>query len=105
MNKAVLAIRGILVRIRTSDYRIRASDYRIRASDYRIRLRIQLRIRLLSSVTLGMQFIITYQQAHYLQSSKFSSLLKFCVKTSHVFCKHYFSSLNTYGRIRIRTYD
>ncbi len=63
MNKAVLAIRDILVRIRTSDYRNRASNYRIR---------IQLRIRLLSSVTLGMQKKIS----HNLAAGTLSSVLK-----------------------------
>ncbi len=32
------------------------------------------------------------QQAHHLQSKKFSFLLKFCVKI--LFCRHYFSPLN-----------
>jgi hypothetical protein len=41
-------------------------------------------------------FLITYPQAHYLQSLKFIFLLKFCVKI--LFCKHYFSLLNTFMR-------
>jgi hypothetical protein len=44
----------------------------------------------------------SFPQAHYLQFKKFSFLKKFCVKI--LFCKHYFSPLNTFmrkGRIRI----
>jgi hypothetical protein len=38
------------------------------------------------------------QQAHHLQSKKFNFLLKFCVK--FLFCRHYFSPLNTLMRKR-----
>ncbi len=41
-------------------------------------------------------FLIIYPQAHYLQSYKFNLFLKFCVKI--LFCKHYFSPLNTFMR-------
>jgi hypothetical protein len=41
-------------------------------------------------------FFIIYPQSHYLQSLKFNFLLKFCVKV--LFCKHYFSPLNTFIR-------
>ncbi len=41
-------------------------------------------------------FFITYPQIHYLQSLKFNFLLKFCIKI--LFCKHYFSPLNTFMR-------
>ncbi len=47
------------------------------------------RIRLLSSVTSRMQ-------AHYLQSLTYCFKEKFCVKI--LFCKHYFSLLNTFMR-------
>jgi hypothetical protein len=40
--------------------------------------------------------LITYLQAHYLQSKKFNFLLKFCVQI--LFCKHYFSPLNNFIR-------
>ncbi len=70
---------------------------RTRTSDYRIR------IWLLSSVTLRMPkkfffifFLITYQQAHYLQSLTYCFKEKFCVKIK--FSKHYFSLLNTFMR-------
>ncbi len=55
-----------------------------------------------STVTLRMQkksfhifFLITYPQAHYLQSYIFNFLLKSCVKI--LFCKH-FSPLNIFMR-------
>jgi hypothetical protein len=41
-------------------------------------------------------FLITCPQAYHLQSKKFNFLLKFCVKI--LFCRHYFSQLNTYMR-------
>ncbi len=68
----------------------------------RIRIRIQLRNRLLSSLILEMQkkfhifFLITCPQAPHLQSKKCNFLLKFCVKI--LFCRHYFSPLNTFMR-------
>ncbi len=43
-------------------------------------------------------FLKIYPQAHHLQSSKFFFLLKFCAKI--LFCKHYFSLLNTFMRKR-----
>ncbi len=72
-QQPVLGIRDILVRIR-----IWTSDKRIR-----LRLRIQLWIRLRSSVTLRMpknffliSFLITYPQANYLQSKFFIIILQ-----------------------------
>ncbi len=66
----------------------------------RIRIRIQPRIRLLSSLILRMQinicfafFLITCQQKHHLQSKKSNFVLKFCVTI--LFCRHYFSPLNS----------
>ncbi len=41
-------------------------------------------------------FLITYPQAHYLQSKKLIISLKYCVK--NLFCKHYFNLLNTFMR-------
>jgi hypothetical protein len=68
--------------------------------DILVRIRIQLRIRLLSLSILRMQKIfVTYiscQQAHHLQSKKFNFLLKFCVKM--LFFKHYFSPLGMRNR-------
>ncbi len=43
-------------------------------------------------------FLISYLQAHYLQSWKFNFLLKFGVTLQVLFCKHYFSPLNTFLR-------
>ncbi len=68
----------------------------------RIRGRIQLRIRLLSSVMQNKKnflhfFLITYPHAHYLQSLKLSFLLKFCVNI--LFCS---TPLWEKERIRIR---
>jgi hypothetical protein len=40
--------------------------------------------------------VITCPQAHHLQFKKLNFLLKFCVKI--LFCKHYFSPLNTFMR-------
>jgi hypothetical protein len=87
----VLGTRDILVRIRISDKWIR------------IRLRIQLGIRLLSSVTLRKQKNIFFIFFSYNLPAgtlstvfKFNFLLKFCIKI--LFCKHYFSLLNTFMR-------
>jgi hypothetical protein len=44
-------------------------------------------------------FLLTYPQAHYLQSKKFIFLLKFCVQI-YLFCKLYISLLNTFMRKR-----
>jgi hypothetical protein len=59
----------------------------------------RIRIRLLSSVTLRMQmfflFLITTRR-HIIFSVKNLFLIKCCVKI--LFCKHYFSSLNTLMR-------
>ncbi len=41
-------------------------------------------------------FLITYPQAHYLESYKLVFCQNFCVKI--LFCKHYFSPLNTFMR-------
>jgi hypothetical protein len=41
-------------------------------------------------------FLKTCPQAHHLQSKKFNFLVKFCVKI--LFCRHYFSPLNTFMR-------
>ncbi len=41
-------------------------------------------------------FLITYPQAHYLQSLIYCFRKKFCVKI--LFCKQYFSPLNTFMR-------
>ncbi len=68
------------------------------------RIRIQLWIRLLSSLILRMQkkiifshfFLIGCLQVHHLQTKRFNFLQKFCVKM--LFCRHYFSSLNTFMR-------
>ncbi len=61
----------------------------------------RIRIRLLSSVTLRMPkkifhyfFLIIFQQTHYLQSLIYCFKDKFWVKI--LFCKHYFSPLNTF---------
>ncbi len=43
-------------------------------------------------------FLITYRQAHYLQSLIYCFKDKFCVKI--LFCKHDFSPLNTFMRKR-----
>jgi hypothetical protein len=43
-------------------------------------------------------FDITFPQAHNLQTKKLIFLLKFCVKI--LFCRHYFSPLNTFMRKR-----
>jgi hypothetical protein len=43
-------------------------------------------------------FLITYSQAHRLQSKEFNFLLKFLVKMLPVFCRHYFNPLNTFMR-------
>jgi hypothetical protein len=45
---------------------------------------------------LNLFFLITCSQAACPQSSKFYFFLKFCVKI--LFCKHYFSPLNTFMR-------
>jgi hypothetical protein len=85
--EAVLGIRDILVRIR-----ICGSVPLTNGS------RNQLRIRLLSSLTPRMQkkILITYPQAHNLQSQKFNFLIKFLVKI--LFCKYHFSTLITFIR-------
>jgi hypothetical protein len=68
----------------------------------KILLRIQLRIRLLSSLIFKDAkkkfhiFFLTCPQAHHLQSKKFNFLLKFCFKI--LFCWHYLSSLHTFMR-------
>jgi hypothetical protein len=90
-EKAVLGIRDILVRIRISRFVPLTNGSRSGS-----------RIRLLSLVTLRRKkkysyfFLITYPQAHYLQSSTFNFLLKFFVQL--LFCQHYFSPLNTFKR-------
>jgi hypothetical protein len=88
----VLGIRDILVRIRICGSGPLTNGFRI-----------QLRIRLLSSVNLRIQKIIFFIFFSYnLPVVKLSSvlklifLLKFCVKI--LFCKHYFSMLNTFMR-------
>jgi hypothetical protein len=43
-------------------------------------------------------FLLTCPQAHHIQSKKLNFLLKFCVKI--LFCRHYFSPLNTFMRKR-----
>ncbi len=58
------------------------------------------------SVTLRMQiklffhifFFITYPQAHDIQSKKFNVLLLLKFSCNILFCKHYFSPLNTFMR-------
>jgi hypothetical protein len=80
-NKSLLGIRDILVRIPTADQRIR--------------------IRLLSSVTIRMQFFsnffLSLNIRHIIFSlKKLNFLLKFCVKI--LLCKHYFSPLNAFRR-------
>jgi hypothetical protein len=61
---------------------------------------VRIRIGLLSSVTLRCKniifFLITYLQAHYLQSLICCSKDKFYVKI--LFRKHYFSPLNSFMR-------
>ncbi len=42
-------------------------------------------------------FFITSPQAHHIQSEKIIFLLKFCIKI--LFCRRYFSPLNTFLRI------
>ncbi len=71
--------------------------------DILVRIRIQLRIRFLSELILRIQkkyffhiFLITCPQAHHFQYEKFIFLLEFCVKI--LFCRHYFSQLNTFIR-------
>jgi hypothetical protein len=41
-------------------------------------------------------FLITWPQAHRLQSKKLNFLLNFCVKT--LFCRHYFNSFMRKGK-------
>ncbi len=79
----------------------RTHDIRMRTSDQWIR--IHLRIRLLSSVTLGLQKNLYFRIFSYYQPAgtlssvlKFNFLLKFCVKI--LFSKHCFSPLNTFIR-------
>jgi hypothetical protein len=43
-------------------------------------------------------FLITCPQAHHLQSKKFNLFLQFSVKM--LYCRHYFSPLNTFMRKR-----
>ncbi len=56
-------------------------------------------------------FLIICPQVHHLQSKKCNFLLKFCVKLKVLFCRHYFSLLNTFmrkgkwSRSRIRNSD
>ncbi len=87
----VLGIRDILV----PDPRIRTSGW-IWVQLW-IRIRIQLLMLLLSSMTLKMQNIIVFHIFLWLtRSLKIIFFLKFCITI--LFCKHYFSLLNTFMR-------
>ncbi len=80
LTTSILSREDLIIRITDTRRRMRTKKFWSRSVGgfvtFLMRIRIQLRIRLLSSVTLRMQnnyffayfFLITYPQAHYLQS-------------------------------------
>ena len=72
------------------------SELGIRDILVRIWIRIQLGIRLLSSMTLKKISYFVSFSLHIIFGLKINFLLKFCIKI--LFCKHYFSLFNTFMR-------
>ncbi len=87
--KAVLVIRDILVRMRRSvPLWLTDPDPAPFFSDFKDAKKIIYFFHIF--------FLLTYPQAHYLRSLIYCFKDKFCVKI--LFCKHYFSLLNTFLR-------
>jgi hypothetical protein len=92
LQGAVLGIRDILVRIR-----IRGSVPLTNGSGSNSGSYFFLQVTLRMQKNNFLYFLITYPQAHYLQSKSFYFLLKILGKKI-VFCKHCFSLLSTFMR-------